>query len=37
MYEGTKVAERSITETNLEELIRLIVGEKKQRLATTHG
>jgi ribose transport system ATP-binding protein len=36
MYEGTKVAERSITETNLEELIRLIVGEKKQRLAKSH-
>ena len=28
MYEGTKVAERSIGETDLEELVRLIVGEK---------
>ena len=27
MYEGTKVAERRIAETNLEDLIRLIVGE----------
>jgi simple sugar transport system ATP-binding protein len=36
MYEGTKVAERSITETNLEELIRLIVGEKKHRLTRPH-
>jgi simple sugar transport system ATP-binding protein len=37
MYEGTKVAERSITETNLEELIRLIVGEKKHKLARSNG
>ena len=37
MYEGTKVAERSITETNLEELIRLIVGEKKHRPARSNG
>jgi simple sugar transport system ATP-binding protein len=28
MYEGTKVAERAIGETNLEDLVRLIVGEK---------
>ena len=28
MYEGTKVAERKIDETDLEELVRLIVGEK---------
>lgn len=28
MYEGTKVAERSIDETNLEDLIHLIVGER---------
>ena len=29
MYEGTKVAERRIAETNLEDLIRLIVGEDR--------
>jgi simple sugar transport system ATP-binding protein len=29
MYEGTKVAERKIAETNLEDLIRLIVGEDR--------
>ena len=29
MYEGTKVAERQIAETNLEDLIRLIVGEDR--------
>ncbi|WP_088561943.1 ATP-binding cassette domain-containing protein [Arboricoccus pini] len=28
MYEGTKVAERAIGQTNLEDLVRLIVGEK---------
>jgi simple sugar transport system ATP-binding protein len=27
MYEGTKVAERQIGSTNLEDLVRLIVGE----------
>jgi simple sugar transport system ATP-binding protein len=27
MYEGIKVAERRIGETNLEDLVRLIVGE----------
>ncbi len=27
MYEGTKVAERQVEETNLEDLVRLIVGE----------
>lgn len=27
MYEGTKVAERNIAETNLEEIVKLIVGE----------
>ena len=27
MYEGTKVAERNIHETNLEDLVHLIVGE----------
>ena len=27
MYEGTKVAERGIRDTNLEEIVRLIVGE----------
>ncbi|WP_073055861.1 ATP-binding cassette domain-containing protein [Kaistia soli] len=27
MYEGTKVAERAIAETNLEDIVRLIVGE----------
>jgi simple sugar transport system ATP-binding protein len=27
MYEGTKVAERSIGETSLEDIVRLIVGE----------
>lgn len=29
MYEGTKVAERKIAETNLEDLVRLIVGENR--------
>jgi simple sugar transport system ATP-binding protein len=29
MYEGTKVAERKIAETNLEDLVRLIVGEDR--------
>ncbi len=29
MYEGTKVAERRIADTNLEDLIRLIVGEDR--------
>ncbi len=29
MYEGTKVAERRIDETNLEDLVRLIVGEDR--------
>lgn len=29
MYEGTKVAERKIADTNLEDLIRLIVGEDR--------
>jgi simple sugar transport system ATP-binding protein len=29
MYEGTKVAERDIAETNLEDLVRLIVGERR--------
>ena len=28
MYEGRKVAERRIGETNLEDLVRLIVGER---------
>jgi simple sugar transport system ATP-binding protein len=27
MYEGTKVAERGIGDTDLEELVRLIVGQ----------
>jgi simple sugar transport system ATP-binding protein len=27
MYEGVKVAERRMGETNLEEIVRLIVGE----------
>ena len=31
MYEGTKVAERKIADTNLEDLIRLIVGEDRHR------
>ncbi|WP_374565379.1 ATP-binding cassette domain-containing protein [Nitratireductor sp. ZSWI3] len=31
MYEGTKVAERSIAETDLEDLVKLIVGEKDER------
>jgi simple sugar transport system ATP-binding protein len=30
MYEGLKVAERRINETNLEDLVRLIVGEVKR-------
>jgi simple sugar transport system ATP-binding protein len=29
MYEGTKVAERKIAETDLQDLIRLIVGEDR--------
>ena len=28
MYEGTKVAERRVGETDLEDLVHLIVGEK---------
>ncbi|MFL5337491.1 MAG: ATP-binding cassette domain-containing protein [Geminicoccaceae bacterium] len=32
MYEGTKVAERRIGETNLEDLVGLIVGEKARSL-----
>jgi hypothetical protein len=28
MYEGVKVAERSIQETSLEDIVRLIVGEE---------
>lgn len=31
MYEGTKVAERSIAQTDLEDLVKLIVGEKDER------
>ncbi|WP_159587807.1 ATP-binding cassette domain-containing protein [Chelativorans xinjiangense] len=31
MYEGTMVAERSIAETDLEDLVKLIVGEKDER------
>ncbi|MCT7376910.1 ATP-binding cassette domain-containing protein [Chelativorans salis] len=31
MYEGTKVAERSIVETDLEDLVKLIVGEKDEK------
>ncbi len=37
LYEGTKVAERPIAETNLEELIRLIVGEKRRAGANRHA
>ena len=33
MYEGLKVAERRIGETDLEELVSLIVGEKFARMA----
>ena len=32
MYEGTKVAERRIGETDLEDLVGLIVGEKARSL-----
>ena len=32
MYEGLKVAERRIDETNLEDLVGLIVGGKAERL-----
>jgi simple sugar transport system ATP-binding protein len=28
MYEGTKVAERQIGETSLEDLVKLIVGDR---------
>jgi simple sugar transport system ATP-binding protein len=35
MYEGLKVAERAIGETDLEDLVQLIVGEKAARLR--HG
>jgi len=31
MYEGTKVAERRIGETNLEDIVKLIVGEGAQK------
>ncbi|SMD12038.1 monosaccharide ABC transporter ATP-binding protein, CUT2 family [Fulvimarina manganoxydans] len=31
MYEGTKVAERQVQETNLEDLVRLIVGDESVR------
>ena len=30
MYEGVKVAERAIQETNLEDIVRLIVGEERR-------
>ena len=33
MYEGLKVAERRIGETDLEDLVGLIVGEKAERAA----
>jgi simple sugar transport system ATP-binding protein len=33
MYEGLKVAERRIDETDLEDLVRLIVGEKLRQTA----
>ena len=33
MYEGTKVAERRIDETDLEDLVHLIVGEKAARMS----
>ena len=33
MYEGLKVAERRIGETDLEDLVRLIVGEKLRQAA----
>jgi hypothetical protein len=32
MYEGLKVAERRIDETDLEDLVGLIVGEKARQL-----
>jgi hypothetical protein len=31
MYEGTKVAERRTSETDLQDLVSLIVGEKAHR------
>ncbi|MAV34255.1 MAG: ABC transporter ATP-binding protein, partial [Planctomycetaceae bacterium] len=31
MYEGTKVAERQVPETSLEDLVRLIVGDESVR------
>jgi simple sugar transport system ATP-binding protein len=31
MYEGTKVAEREIGRTNLEDLVKLIVGEETRQ------
>ena len=36
MYEGLKVAERRIGETDLEDLVGLIVGEKAERCAGRH-
>jgi len=37
MYEGTKVAERRIDETDLEDLVSLIVGEKAKAMAGHDG
>jgi simple sugar transport system ATP-binding protein len=37
MYEGTKVAERRIDETDLEDLVHLIVGEKVKAMAGGDG
>ena len=37
MYEGTKIAERRIDETDLEDLVHLIVGEKVKAMAGGDG
>lgn len=37
MYEGTKVAERRIDETDLEDLVHLIVGERVKAAGAAHG